>query len=189
MKRNVKRHAVVQPLDQSIRLIPLTQGQNAIVDASDYEFLSRWNWYAYWAPATKSFYAARSYRPQGGETQTVHVTMHRVIVGLGEDDPRLPDHINHDTLDNRRCNLRIATRLQSVHNRRTHLDSIANLPGVCPQHKSGKWRAYIHHKGKQIALGTYPTKEAAYEAYKEAAARLRGEFAYLPQVPAPKSMA
>jgi hypothetical protein len=37
MKFSVKRHAVTQPLESSYRLLPLTRGQNAIVDAADYE--------------------------------------------------------------------------------------------------------------------------------------------------------
>lgn len=44
MKRHVKRHEVVQPLNESYRLIPLTQGQNAIVDVNDFGRLSKWNW-------------------------------------------------------------------------------------------------------------------------------------------------
>ena len=56
-KLRVKRHAVTQPLDQSYRLIPLTQGQNAIVDVEDFEWLDQWNWCAQWTG--RHFYAVR----------------------------------------------------------------------------------------------------------------------------------
>jgi hypothetical protein len=56
----VKRHAVTQPLDTSYRYIPLTRNLNAIVDADDFDWLSKWNWHAVWNPCTKSFYATRT---------------------------------------------------------------------------------------------------------------------------------
>ena len=45
-KRSVKRHSVTQPSDTSYRLIPLTQGQNAIVDAEDFHRISKYHWLA-----------------------------------------------------------------------------------------------------------------------------------------------
>jgi hypothetical protein len=54
-KYRVARHSVEQPEDPSIRLIPLTQGQVAIVDVGDFAALDRWNWSAHWNPCTKSF--------------------------------------------------------------------------------------------------------------------------------------
>jgi hypothetical protein len=73
MKKPVKRHEVTQPLDQSYRLIPLTQGKNTIVDATDFQWLSKWNWCAHYAPTTKTFYAERR-----GGTKTVW--MHKEII-------------------------------------------------------------------------------------------------------------
>ena len=78
---NVKRHAVVQPLDQSIKLIPLTQGRNAVVDAVDYEWLMQWNWCAAWCPITRSFYATRRDYTVNRRLG-ITVPMHRVIMGM-----------------------------------------------------------------------------------------------------------
>jgi len=41
------------------KTIELTQGQVAIVDDEDYEYLSQWNWQAAWQKNIKSFYAVR----------------------------------------------------------------------------------------------------------------------------------
>src|ERR1035437_2403613 len=97
MPTPVIRHKVEQPQDQSIRLIPLTQGQNAIVSASDYEMLRQTNWCAWWNPHTGSFYAKG--RPVCGEM----IGMHSFLVPCRQG--YVPDHINGNTLDHRRNNL------------------------------------------------------------------------------------
>jgi hypothetical protein len=43
----------------SYRLIPLTQGQFATVDAADYEWIVQWKWCAHWSKEGKCFYASR----------------------------------------------------------------------------------------------------------------------------------
>jgi hypothetical protein len=45
------------------------------------------------------------------------IRMHRVILGLGNDDPLDPDHINHDRIDNRRSNLRPVNQSENNANR------------------------------------------------------------------------
>ena len=112
-KRRVRRHEVVQPQDQSIRLIPLTQGQNAVVDAADYEWLNQWNWHAHWFESSKTFYAGRNISASEGRPMGV-VTMHRELLQDGSNLDT--DHRNGNGLDNRRSNLRICTRSQNCQN-------------------------------------------------------------------------
>ena len=169
-KRRVKRHSVVQPLDKSYRLIPLTQGQNAIVDAADFEWLSQWVWYAQWKRSTRSFYARRSGpRPKRG------IKMHRVIMKFSEG--KEVDHINHDTLDNRKNNLRICTREQNARNFKQDVRNSTGFWGVFEEKGRITWRATFKVKGKRIKLGNYATKEEAAHAYDAAARQHYGEFA------------
>jgi hypothetical protein len=164
-----------RPQANDTRLIPLTQGQFAIVDAADYEWLSNYKWQAKWNEKTRSFYAIRTTSAANGQKPTT-VTMHRQILGLAVGDQRLGDHIESgDTLNNSRSNLRIANEFQNQHNRRRRRDSSSGLKGVTPQ--DGKWKAEIRANGKWYYLGFHTTKEAAYAAYCEAAKRLHGEFA------------
>src|SRR5258706_13665947 len=58
-KPRVVRHEVTQPLNESYRLIPLTQNQNAIVDVEDFEWLSQWYWMAMFSPEADTFYVIR----------------------------------------------------------------------------------------------------------------------------------
>ena len=102
-----------------MKKIPLTQGQVALVDDADYEWLSRWKWCAMWCSSTDSFYAVRHIRLPNGKWTTLR--MHRAILGLERGDSRQVDHENHDTLDERRENLRIVTHQENQWNQRSPL--------------------------------------------------------------------
>ena len=92
------------------------------------------------------------------------------------------DHRNRNRLDNRRCNLRFATRLQNQANLSTRVNSETGFKGVNFDKRRGKYRARIGHNGMQIHLGTFVSKLDAARAYNEAAAEHFGEFACLNQV-------
>ena len=170
-KRRVVRHEVTQPLDKPYRLIPLTQGQNAIVDSDDFEWLSKWNWNAHWDAHANCFYARRK---QSGKT----IMMHREIMHLkiGE----LVDHGNRNSLDNRKENLRYATVSQNTANTKNPSDNSSGYRGVSrTTSKKERWRAVIIHQGRYIHIGTFDTKQMAARAYDQIAHRMFGEFAHL----------
>jgi hypothetical protein len=60
-------------------------------------------------------FAGHEYATFAKERKKVY--LHRAILGLEAGDVRQCDHINRDTLDNRRANLRMATVLENAHNR------------------------------------------------------------------------
>ena len=170
-KLRVKRHTPIQPQDPSYRLIGLTQNQNAIVDATDFEWLSKFLWYANWNPHTQSFTAKR--RPGKQE-----VFMHRVIMAC-TDKKQLVDHWNHDTLDNRRQNLRVCNNAQNQQNRRGRRKSTSRFKGVTWDTGRKKWFVGIRIRGKTKGLGRFENEREAAKVYDVAAIEHFGEFAFL----------
>lgn len=144
--------------------ILLSRNMVAIVDDTDYEWLNQWKW----------SYATAGYAVRRIPGTTKIVYMHRQIM----EDPQgvYVDHVNRDKLDNRRCNLRLATPSQSIRNTRGR-KSYSVFKGVS---KSGKkWCARIQIHNQTISLGTFDTQREAAVAYNDAAISHFGKYAFL----------
>ena len=141
------------------------KGKVALVDDEDYERVSVLKWRASAPKQNRGTSYARSGRCS---------LMHRLVLGLSEDDPHV-DHKNGDGLDNRRMNLRVATVSQNAGNRPPGSNNSTGYRGVCFRRKEGTFQAQL---AKQ-ALGQYDTAEDAARAYDIAAREHFGEFAYI----------
>ena len=102
------------------------------------------------------------------------VAMHRVLT----DAPAgmTVDHINLNSLDNRRTNLRLCTPQQNLLNRPPYRGKAVPLKGVQKVHGSNKFKAVIRFNKQVRHLGQFDTPEEAHEAYVRAAQELHGEF-------------
>ena len=156
--------------------IPLTQDQIALVDDADYENLSQYKWYAS-KDRSGNFYAVRhcSKKKSNGHL----IKMSRQILGLKRGDKRQADHINHDTLDNRRNNVRICTSQQNRFNQKPIRNSTSQFKGVTWDKQNEKWLASIYLNKKRKHLGRFIIEELAALAYDMVAIREFGEFAHL----------
>ncbi len=152
--------------DPNIRKIPLTQGQWALVDADDFEWLSQWTWCA----ATQRNHLIALSKPK---SHAPHLLMHRLIT------PNTPvvDHINGNSLDNRRSNLRAATPSQNGANARRSRANSTGFKGVYFARERNKWAARIKVNYREIGLGRFSSAEDAARAYDAAARKHFGEFA------------
>ena len=102
------------------------------------------------------------------------VQLHREV--MGAPPGMLVDHVNGNTLDNRRCNLRVATHGQNLANRKA-ITAKSGFKGAFWAKWAGRWYSSIGVNGRVIRLGYFDTPEAAALAYDEAARKHHGEFA------------
>jgi hypothetical protein len=153
-----------------MKTIPLTQGKVALVDDADFEWLNRWKWQA--ARGGHTYYAVRTDYSEGRKRK---ISMHRLIMGAPEGVEI--DHQDRDGLNNRRENLRLATRSQSMRNRRTWGSSLFN--GVSWIKSKRRWQVQIQHQEVQKYLGSFKCEKVAALAYDFAARELHEGFAKL----------
>ena len=144
--------------------VRLTQGYVAIIDAEDRALVEPYNWTVR-LDSRGVAYAMRRSKAEG----TVY--LHRWLLGLAQRETEV-DHINSNTLDCRRINLRLATRTQNARHIRAHRGSSSVYVGVSWHRASGKWRVDI---GGQH-LGLYDSELEAARARDEAARDLFGEW-------------
>jgi hypothetical protein len=144
----------------------------ALVDDEDYERVGQFKWFAM-KTGRDYIYAIRS---KGKGT----VCMHRFIMNTPKD--MQTDHINGDTLDNRRSNLRICTKGENLQNQRVRRDNKSGYKGVVFLKSANMYRAQIKKNGKVFYFGQFKEPREAAVAYNDAAKKLHGEFAYLNEI-------
>lgn len=148
--------------------ITLTNGDVTIIDDCDAGLVLSKRWHCTKQPGGNKY----AKRKEGQKT----VYLAREIVGATPDQD--VDHINGDTLDNRRSNLRLVTKSQNMMNRRLHKNNTHGNRGLKWNKALGKWQAWIHQDKKFRYLGYFADVEDA-KAVRECAEHLiYGQFAF-----------
>lgn len=163
--------------------IPLTKGKVVIIDDDDFEKIAKFKWRVGDCSRGKnknSRYYARSQvylGSVGNKPKVKPIFMHRMILGLKRKGE--VDHINGDSLDNRKENLRIVSHQQNCWNscKKKSANNTSIHKGVGRQKGTKPWRARIVSGGKRIHLGSFATEIEAAKAYDEAAMITFGEYA------------
>lgn len=116
-------------------------------DKEDYDLIKNYRWYS---DGKHGGYICASSRVEDQYTSTIK--LHRIVLGLT--DPKLDvDHINHDTKDNRKENLRVVNRSQNNANMGLKANNTSGCSGVAWHSTRKQWLARISFNKKCIFLG------------------------------------
>jgi len=147
-----------------MKKIKLTLGKEALVDDNMFDFLNRFRWFA--RADGKRFYATKHIGI--GPRKTCQIMMNWMVIGCPPHGMDC-DHIDGNSLNNQRNNLRIVSRRTNLINNRKRRYGLttSKYPGVSWSMKSSKWRAQAFHSGKWIWLGLFEDERDASKAYEK----------------------
>jgi len=160
--------------------MPLTQNKVTLIDEEDVDLFDIL-WFAHFMKNSKElhgqWYVDGHGPTENGKRKTIR--LHRLILermlGRSLCSSEHVDHINHDSLDNRRGNLRLATCQQNQFNQRPRSGTKSSkYRGVAWRKRAGKWVAQIGCNYKRYGLGYFTSEEDAAMAYDRAAKRMFG---------------
>jgi hypothetical protein len=152
--------------------IPLNNNNNKfiLVDEDDFDAVSKYIW-------TYHKISNREEAVTQDKTTKKQIKIHRMILNLIASDKVFVDHINHNGLDNRKCNLRICSNKQNQANQLVKAGGSSIYKGVRYNH--GKWEASIGDNGNYVYIGSFDNELDAAKAYDQKAVELNGEFALI----------
>jgi hypothetical protein len=150
-----------------------------IIDTSDYDLVREYRWRAYkGGERGKTYYAATTIPRADGTRYTLR--MHSLLLPEAREvDHKLSSGQSCDGLDNRRCNLRAATRSQNNANKSKRRNASSRFLGVTWNKSKGKFQAQIRVARNGIHLGTFDNEFEAARAFDAASRKHFGEFSRL----------
>jgi len=140
-------------------LIALTKGKLAIVDDEDFHRVSAYSWCADYNKCTRSFYARTTIKIAG---KRKNVYMHRLIMDAKKGEAI--DHVDHNTLDNRKSNTKITNTLGNGKNQLLQRRTFSGFIGVTWYKPHGKWVSRVRVDGHLFHLGYFHDKAEAIAA-------------------------
>lgn len=159
---------------------------NMLIDDDDFEYLKLFCTNPIEAKFTTNSKTAYAITRKTIDNKRKQFYIHRIIMGVLNNPNLHIDHINKNTLDNRKKNLRIVTRSQNMKNRKSSFSSTSDYLGVyfCSYKKGkSKWRSVIKPNDKKnIHLGYYENQDDAGYAYNLSAEIIHGEYANLNKI-------
>jgi len=158
------------------KIIALTKNKVALVDDEDYGWLSQWKWRAekkrhYW-------YAVRTFYFKDCTKRVIY--MHTLIMAKHFGHFSQVDHRNHNTLDNRKKELRAIIGRENQWNMIRHTKNASSkYKGVSWSKHAAKWHCQIGYNKKMLHIGYYDNEKDAANAYDDKAREYFGESACL----------
>lgn len=148
----------------------LALGLTALIDEEDLLLVGKYKWNAQKHRSRVGVYYFYASASIDGNV----VLLHRFLCSARSGE--VVDHRNHNTLDNRRENLRVCTHAENMRNRAVNRNSATGVKGVTLDKRLNKFRAEIRANGKRITLGRFASIDDAAAAYRAASIKYHGDF-------------
>lgn len=162
---NYRKKNVYEFHDKYVVGYTSNKNQKFYIDAEDYDLIKDYTW-----RSDKNNYVITTI----GVPHKTDIGLHRLI--MNADDDMVVDHINHNTFDNRKSNLRLCTIQENVWNSKTNSNNKTGQSGV--YFLNNKWTALITVNGKTIRLGRFDLYDDAVKTRKKAEDYYYGEYSY-----------
>ena len=142
-----------------------------LFDLNDYDIIKNYTWHN-----SKGYLITHVIKNDKRTT----IRMHRLILNIDNQhlSNQMVDHINHNTFDNRKCNLRIVDNSRNQMNRVISKNNTSGCNGVKYHKASKKWEADITINNQRINLGLYDNKTDAIKARQLAEEKYYGNYSY-----------
>lgn len=145
-----------------------TKGERFYFDKEDYDLINKYSW-----SKTEAGYIMAW---DGNKQQFIY--LHRLVTGLIDDKEYVVDHMNHNTVDNQKENLRICTHRENIINSKLSKNNKTGVVGISYRPDFSKWIARIMVNYKTLHLGSFEDFDDAVRARQAAEKKYFGEFAY-----------
>lgn len=149
-------------------------GYTVLIDDEDWERVSKHKWSVSTGGGREKPYF-RMHFYVGKERKTLQ--LHRFLLGCVPNDGKQVDHIDGNTFNNRKENLRLCNTHENNRNRGKPKNNTTGYKGVYVSDGDDRWRARVKYLGKSIQIGTYGSPKEAAIAYDKYVLKLHGEFA------------
>lgn len=159
-----KRTSMVEIFDDGSAIVTTAKGVQIAIDAADAEKAMRYSWCI-----SKTGYAVAN-------TGSRVIKMHRYLLDILDEPSLVVDHINGNTLDNRRSNLRVCRQDENLRNMKKKVSNTSGYSGI-RKTPHGTYNVRITFERKEIHVGNYSTLEEAIEAREQAERTYFGQFA------------
>lgn len=139
-------------------IVIIFRGQEFLcyLDKEDLPTIGKYTWFA--RQSGHSLYIQTSIYGESGRRTSLQI--HRLLMGV-KDRRQYIDHINRNTLDNRKSNLRILTPAESAQNKNKYMNSTSQYRGVSWHEPNKKWVVKGGKNGKIIHLGYFNDEHEA----------------------------
>lgn len=155
-------------------------GYKVLIDDEDYEKLPKTKCYVRIRREGYIYFYYRKYSHSmfldGDKNCYESIFLHRFLCGIKYKDKQIVDHINGNTLDNRKSNLRACTNAENLRNQKKSKRNKTGYKGVSYDKRRKKYLACIRLNGRSIFIGRFSSPVLAYDAYCIASVKYHGVF-------------